>query len=54
VRPLAALHPERRAPRERTSRSRSARTGLFTFGGRIPTLLDQWAMVQVYAELAAC
>jgi predicted alpha-1,6-mannanase (GH76 family) len=34
------------------SRSRDPKTGLFRFGGRQPTLLDQAAMVQIYAELA--
>ncbi len=33
--------------------SRNPKTGLFHFDGRGPTLLDQAAMVQVYAELAA-
>ena len=32
--------------------ARDARTGLFRFSGRGPTLLDQAAMVEVYAELA--
>jgi predicted alpha-1,6-mannanase (GH76 family) len=33
-------------------KARDSRTGLFHFGGRQPTLLDQAAMVQIYAELA--
>jgi predicted alpha-1,6-mannanase (GH76 family) len=37
---------------EAWSQARDPRTGLFHFGGRGPTLLDQAAMVQVYAELA--
>jgi Glycosyl hydrolase family 76 len=36
---------------EAWQRSRDAKTGLFHFAGRGPTLLDQAAMVQVYAEL---
>ena len=35
------------------AQARDPRTGLFRFGGRQPTLLDQAAMVQVYAELAS-
>jgi predicted alpha-1,6-mannanase (GH76 family) len=38
---------------EAWSRARDPRTGLFRFDGRQPTLLDQAAMVQVYAELAS-
>ncbi len=38
---------------EAWAHSRNPRTGLFHFAGRGPTLLDQAAMVQVYAELAA-
>ena len=34
------------------AKARDPRTGLFHFGGRQPTLLDQAAMVQIYAELA--
>jgi hypothetical protein len=34
------------------AQARDPRTGLFRFGGRQPTLLDQAAMVQIYAELA--
>jgi Glycosyl hydrolase family 76 len=37
---------------EAWAHSRNPKTGLFHFGGRGPTLLDQAAMVQVYAELA--
>jgi predicted alpha-1,6-mannanase (GH76 family) len=37
---------------EAWERARSPKTGLFHFDGRGPTLLDQAAMVQVYAELA--
>ena len=37
---------------EAWAHSRDPKTGLFHFGGRGPTLLDQAAMVQVYAELA--
>jgi hypothetical protein len=37
---------------EAWTKARNPRTGLFHFGGRGPTLLDQAAMVQVYAELA--
>ena len=33
------------------AQARDPRTGLFRFGGRQPTLLDQAAMVQIYAEL---
>ena len=36
---------------EAWQRNRDAKTGLFHFAGRGPTLLDQAAMVQVYAEL---
>jgi predicted alpha-1,6-mannanase (GH76 family) len=32
--------------------ARDPRTGLFHFGGRGPTLLDQAAMVQIFAQLA--
>jgi len=35
------------------AKARDPRTGLFRFGGRAPTLLDQAAMVQIFAELAA-
>ena len=38
---------------EAWAQSRNPKTGLFHFDGRGPTLLDQAAMVQVYAELAA-
>jgi hypothetical protein len=38
---------------EAWSHARDPRTGLFSFSGRGPTLLDQAAMVQVYAELAS-
>jgi Glycosyl hydrolase family 76 len=34
------------------AQARDPRTGLFRFDGRQPTLLDQAAMVQIYAELA--
>jgi hypothetical protein len=34
------------------AQARDPRTGLFRFAGRQPTLLDQAAMVQIYAELA--
>jgi Glycosyl hydrolase family 76 len=34
------------------AQARDPKTGLFRFGGRQPTLLDQAAMVQIYAELA--
>lgn len=34
------------------AQARDPRTGLFHFGGRGPTLLDQAAMVQIYAQLA--
>ena len=37
---------------EAWARARDPKTGLFHFQGRGPTLLDQAAMVQVYAELA--
>jgi predicted alpha-1,6-mannanase (GH76 family) len=37
---------------EAWSRARNPKTGLFSFYGRQPTLLDQAAMVQVYAQLA--
>jgi Glycosyl hydrolase family 76 len=37
---------------EAWTHSRDPKTGLFRFDGREPTLLDQAAMVQVYAELA--
>ena len=37
---------------EAWTRARNPETGLFSFAGRGPTLLDQAAMVQVYAELA--
>ncbi len=37
---------------EAWTRARDPRTGLFRFSGRQPTLLDQAAMVEVYAELA--
>ena len=37
---------------EAWDKARDPRTGLFRFAGREPTLLDQAAMVQVYAELA--
>ena len=37
---------------EAWAQARDPATGLFSFGGREPTLLDQAAMVQVYAELA--
>ena len=38
---------------EAWARARDPKTGLFHFSGRGPTLLDQAAMVQIYAELAA-
>jgi hypothetical protein len=38
---------------EAWARARDSSTGLFHFQGRSPTLLDQAAMVQVYAELAS-
>ena len=38
---------------EAWTRARDPKTGLFRFDGRRPTLLDQAAMVQVYAELAS-
>ena len=38
---------------EAWARARDPRTGLFRFDGRRPTLLDQAAMVQVYAELGS-
>jgi hypothetical protein len=38
---------------EAWSKARDPKTGLFHFGGRRPTLLDQAAMVQVFAELAS-
>jgi Glycosyl hydrolase family 76 len=37
---------------EAWAKARDSKTGLFHFQGRGPTLLDQAAMVQVYAELA--
>ena len=37
---------------EAWAKARDPKTGLFHFGGRQPTLLDQAAMVQIYAELA--
>ncbi len=36
---------------EAWSRARNPKTGLFSFYGREPTLLDQSAMVQIYAQL---
>ena len=38
---------------EAWAKSRNPESGLFRFGGRRPTLLDQAAMVQIYALLAA-
>jgi hypothetical protein len=38
---------------EAWTRARDPKTGLFRFDGRRPTLLDQAAMVQVYAELGS-
>ena len=37
---------------EAWARARDPKTGLFHFSGRGPTLLDQAAMVQIYAQLA--
>jgi hypothetical protein len=37
---------------EAWKKARDPKTGLFHFSGRPATLLDQAAMVQVYAELA--
>jgi hypothetical protein len=37
---------------EAWTKARDPRTGLFRFGGRVPTLLDEAAMVQIYATLA--
>ena len=61
-RPARALGRRRAAAHDRAAiqafadeawaNARDPQTGLFRFGGRGPTLLDQAAMVQVYAELA--
>jgi hypothetical protein len=56
-RDLAELTSDRSAVQafsdEAWTKARDPRTGLFRFGGRAPTLLDQAAMVQIFAELAA-
>jgi predicted alpha-1,6-mannanase (GH76 family) len=55
-RDLLELRPDDRAMQhfadEAWAKARNPKTGLFHFGGRQPTLLDQAGMVQIYAELA--
>src|SRR5262249_18458032 len=55
-RDLSELQPDRGAMQrfadEAWAKARNPATGLFHFSGRGPTLLDQAAMVQIYAELA--
>ena len=55
-RDLLELRPDRssiqRFAEEAWTKARDPKTGLFHFGGRQPTLLDQAGMVQIYAELA--